>query len=548
LTSAIRLAKQYRSGLVASGLFLLALGVRLLYVRQAIQRDPSLGDPQGLWDSLYYHTRAQQLALGETPAVALDYLSPAYIQALGLVYRGFGPDPFSAIGFQALLGALSCVMLYVIGRRVFSESAGVIGAVLLAGFGPQVYYGGLLLSDTLVLGLNVAFLLALTPPRWTFSPARCAAAGVLLGFAVGARPNAILLLPVALLAMGLQARATPWRRHALLGTALLLGLAVGLSPFVYRNYEAIGQPLVLGATGGINLWKGNGPEATGTHVFMPSESRAGVGPQLREDVSNEDVLAESRDLTGRTIEYVKEHPGRAAGLLVKKAVLFFHSVEIGIRDQFYLARSMVPVLWLAPFTYGLIAPLGLAGMWLARRRGETVLLFGAFAVQFASLVLIFVLGRYRLVAAAILALFAGFALTTWARIGSERQWSRLLPSLGLAVLVAALTHIPLAEFPSHRGTSRRHMDIAEAYARKGRYDEAIQSFAAAAAAATREDSPVAGIAAARLGQAWMHITLGQMEAARLLLRPFMRPDEPHWLRERARILWELSFEEREAAD
>lgn len=537
------LAARARGWLVGSCLFALALGIRALYAIQAARSDPAFGVPHALADSLYYHRRASALALGETPQPLLDYLSPAYTLALSLIYRVAGPEPLVAIGVQCTLGALSCVMLYVIGRRVFSEASGVTAGLMLAGYGPQVYYGGLLLSDTLVLTLNLAFLLALVPPRGRLSLPRCGAAGALLGLAVGARPNAMLLLPVALLAIALQRTSRPWRRHALSVAALSLGLAVGLAPFAYRNYQAIGQPALLGATGGINFWKGNGPHATGTHVFLtPGESRAGVVFQLFGTASDEEVMAESREYTRRTIEYVREHPRRTLRLLLKKVVLFFHAVEIGIRDQFYFARFLSPMLWIAPLSFGVVAPLGLAGMWLARARREAVFLHAAFGAQLLSLVAVFVLGRYRLVAVAILALFAGFSLTSWAKAWHERASRGLLASLLVALVAAALIHVPLAEFPAERGFARRHQELALAWVAQERHRKAIQAFEAAAREASREAFPELAVAQARLGQAASHLALGEVEAARVLIRPFLESGQPEPIRVRARALWQRAAE------
>jgi 4-amino-4-deoxy-L-arabinose transferase-like glycosyltransferase len=539
-----RLSGTRRFCLVGAGLFLLGLGLRLLYVSRARAADPTFGNLQGLFDSLYYHRRASVLALGEVPQPALDYLSPLYTLALAAVYRVFGNEPLVAIGVQCVLGALSCVLLYAIGRRLFSEAAGIAAAVLLAAYGPHVYYGSLLLPEILVLVLHLVFLLALisprgrppSVPRWLFG-------GIVLGLAVGAKPNAILVLPAALLALLLQRDATPWRSCALAAGALALGLTLGLTPFALRNIEAVGEPALLGSTGGMNLWKGNGPLANGTHVFLPpGESQVLLQGQLFGQVTSEEILAASRDYTRRTIGYVMEEPGRTALLLVKKTALFFHAVELGIRDQFYFARSMAPVLWLAPFGFGLVAPLGLAGMWLARRRAEAALLYTVFAAQLLSIVAIFVLGRYRLVAVAMLMLFAGLALTTWARAWRERQWHALLPALAVALVSAVLIHLPWREFPPERGFASRYQEVATAYAVQERHREAIQAFEAAAQEAHREESPESHVGQARLGQAAAHLALGEVDRARVLIRPFLGAEVLGPLRRQALGLWARAAE------
>ena len=51
------------------------------------------------------------------------------------------------------------------------------------------------------------------------------------------------------------------------GAALALGIALVVAPFTARNLVVSGEPVLLSAAGGMNLWIGNHAEATG--LFAP---------------------------------------------------------------------------------------------------------------------------------------------------------------------------------------------------------------------------------------------------------------------------------------
>jgi hypothetical protein len=102
---------------------------------------------------------------------------------------------------------------------------------------------------------------------------------------------------------------------------------------------------------------------------------------------------------------VIERPARALALGAKKLLLFANAIELANRDRYYFARRYSPLLQLPLPSFGLIASLGLAGAAFAwRRRPRTALVYAFLAVQVASYVIVFVLARYRIVAAAALCL------------------------------------------------------------------------------------------------------------------------------------------------
>ena len=140
--------------------------------------------------------------------------APLYPHVLAAV----GVDPSLVRVVQAMLGALSCAILWLAGRAVWSPVPALAAGLTAAFYGPMIYFTGELLPVTwavfFVLGSMLVLLRAESgEASWLFF-----LGGVLLGLAVLCGAQALLLVPLVALWIG-------WRRR----NGLVVGLfAVGV--------------------------------------------------------------------------------------------------------------------------------------------------------------------------------------------------------------------------------------------------------------------------------------------------------------------------------
>ncbi len=461
-------------------LFALALGLRALHVFE-LQGGAWADERAFVSDSAYYDQSAREIAGGELVGDSPGFLSPLYCLFLGGVYALAGPSLLAAKLAQAFLGALSVALVHRAGRLVFGEPAGALAALLLALNGVLVYYTGLLLPDGLVLFWHALFLwLCVRRPPFGWN---ALAAGSALGLATATKANALLLL-LATLVWVLAA----FRDHALsarVRAALLLlaGAALAVFPITLQNYLATDRLVLVTTTGGRNLLKGNGPEATGTHTQLSFET-VNIGHYLDREVDVDQVLREDRELGALALETMAEDPLRAARLFGVKLLLFFNAMELGIRDDYAYARTQSALLALPLVPFALVAPLGLAGLCLfafADRRATLVTV--VLATQVASFVLVFVLARYRLPAIAALALFAGAALSLAASDLRARRFLR--PALTALIAAASLflVHLDVPGFERPASTAKQHAFVGDFHFRRGDDALALVEYEAALAQA-----------------------------------------------------------------
>ncbi len=445
-------------GLVPAAIFCLAFGLRFAFLLQ--MRGTPMRDyaelPRQQWfivDSAYYHQLGSSIARGDLIAPTAHFLSPLYCYFVGLVYAVFGVDLDGIRLAQCVIGSFSCVLLYWIGRQMFSEIVGIVSGLCFAIYGLHIYYTEIILPTVLVVFLNLTFLLlvSITPSKLT--PTRAAGAGVILGLAVLAKANSLLLVGVTIAVLWWQHRQAGRRRFARLAIPLVVGTFLAIAPIAVHNYVASGEFVLITTTAGRNLLKGNGPGANGAHIELaPTLAGAKLQFYLDGDVKPDQAARQSREMVTFTLKYMASQPIASAKLFAKKALLFLNERELFIRDNFYFAKRYSSVLSLPLPGFSLIGVLGLAGaLWGLRRWESAAHVYAMLLVQIASYTLVFVLARYRLVAVACLILFASRFLGDVIQIVVERRRGALALAAAVALGCALLVHISFAEFPYERG-------------------------------------------------------------------------------------------------
>lgn len=455
-------AAKWRRAASSVSIFGIAFTLRIIYLLD-LRTDPLRDDatfPWHVWamyDSAYYHQVAVSISQGEWLGPTAFYLSPLYCYFMGLVYAVFGVDLEWVRIAQALLGASSCVLLYWIGRQTFSEITGILSGLTLGVYGLHIYYTGMILPTVLVVFLNLLFLQLAMRVQRAPGIGRSAAAGLVLGLATAVKPNAILLLPVALLAYWLV-----WRRSSKgsirgCGVALVAGTLLSIAPFTLHNYLASGHVVLVTTTAGRNLLKGNGPNANGTYVELPEHlNGTPLSTYLKGKANPSTTVAESAALSLETWRHVKSHPLGSLKLLVKKGLLFFNHRELFIRDNFYFARRYSTLLSLPLPGFGLVGALGLTGAILGWRRWRaSLLVYAVLLAQLASYTLLFVLARYRLVAVCCLILFASNLVIDVGGQLRRRNLRALIVTTCALIGSAAVVSISFPEFKFDRGFDRQ---------------------------------------------------------------------------------------------
>jgi Flp pilus assembly protein TadD/4-amino-4-deoxy-L-arabinose transferase-like glycosyltransferase len=462
-------------------LFGAALLVRLLYLWQSAD-NPTFNSP--IVDSRTYHA----LALGwvERGEFSGQFLwQPVfYPYVLAALYKLCGPSLLAVKIVQLVLGSVTCVLTFRLGRRLFGRRAGLAAGLLVVFNGPLIFFEAEILSVGWAAFWSVVLVTLLldcaeTGGRWTFGTLGfCGALSVLT------RPTFLPFLAAGIAWAGWRqwrpggVRIDPQRSGNLrtAGGRLVLVLAGALSvlaPVSAFNHTRTGHLGILPASGGLNLYVGNNPDFERTVMTRPGyawqkltvaaawDSRNDEAGADSGDVSGVDIRGNSRDapwreqsaFLARVRHFMLEHPDQYLRGLGQKALHFLGSREIPRNVDVYAFRPWSTLLRLLVwrwgpfgFPFGLILPLALSGLVLAWRRTPAPIKLYVFLYA-AAIVLVFVSARYRTAMTPILAVLAGQgAFELWHRFRSgDRRAIGLIAIAGLALSLAITLPGPFAQ-------------------------------------------------------------------------------------------------------
>jgi tetratricopeptide (TPR) repeat protein len=433
------------------GLFLGALLLRIFFLLEAA------GSPffsYLIGDSRYYHDWALRIAGGDWLGDSTFWVDPLYAYVLGVIYAIFGPAPIVLLAVQAVLGALTAMIVYALGRRVFGEAAGFLAAALAALYDLLIFYDGVLLKTSMTTFLCALTLLALLRAGETGRLRYWILGGALAGLCCLARSSFLLFLPFAILWM-LSLNWKEKRPGFLLSLALfLLAAAVLIAPVTIRNHAVTRSFVLLTANLGQNLYLGNSPfNTTGTYTappFIREESE-----HEEQDWKRHAEMKEQRELTpsevsgfwvGKTLDWIAKDTGAFLSLLWKKVRLTWNRFEVPDNYDVYFYRREFSNILKIPFPgFGVVAPLALAGIviGLAGWRRRLLLYFALLALA-ALPTVFFIFARFRVPYVPLLCLFAAFFTITWIDWARARRWTRAALGALLLAGMALFVNFPIA--------------------------------------------------------------------------------------------------------
>ena len=381
--------KPSKKGLLVAAGLLLALGAGVgLRVAYAVKHAEELQGDEEVYDRL-----GRQLDehgyLGYGPDRLRSWRPPLYPAFVAGTYRILGDRPLNVKLVQAALSGLTIWIVFLLGRRMGSDTAGVAGALFFALAGFEIRHSAGLHPAT-VLALLLAFfaLIGLREPTLRRLLAQALIAGLVLHLQPG------LGIVVALWTIWILVRK--WELRSLgIAAAFVIATLICLLPWTFRNYRIHGEVVYVSTNGGLNLLKGNNPEATS--LPAPASYLESVRSEMPPELSE---VESDRWYRGRALSFMSDNPGRYLVLALARAVEWTvpaHVIEPGSG-------------W--PVTFGVVFPFAILGSVyvLYRRRTVSQILILVSAIAAPSILVGYPGPWFRAPAMPLLAALAGVGL------------------------------------------------------------------------------------------------------------------------------------------
>jgi len=249
---------------------------------------------------------------------------PLYPFFIAGVFKIFGiytkAAAFVLLGLNSVFSALTCVPIFKIARRIFSEKVAVGSAWAWALLPNVMFWSTRAIWETTLaaLLLSTIFWVALTfedrngsMPWIQF--------GLLWGIAALVNTSLLSFLP----ASGLWA----WYRRAKTGKRSLGGVVLAsvvflacITPWIVRNYETFGKFIFIRDNFGAELRLGNGPGANGTWMEYLHPTQNVYEMQKYESMGEIKYVAKRGH---EAIAYIQSDYARFASLCVKRFIYFW---------------------------------------------------------------------------------------------------------------------------------------------------------------------------------------------------------------------------------
>jgi len=357
--------------------FLARVGVRVYF-----------GEPY-FWENSYsgYYDLADTIVAGKGFCLGTTcaWWPPLYPLFLAVTALG-GKHYLLIVIPEALLGAGTALCAFLIARRLYGATAGLIAC------GVTAFYPYYVMHDTALQETGmVTFWTALS--IWLLiraSRSNGNGAWFLAGLALGAialtRASVAPVAAIALLWIVIWGARGSIRARLGNAATVVLALVVAVGPWLIRTYRLIGSAVLSSQTGRA-LWIGNNPETFSAYPDRSIDISTGnafatLSPADLDELDRyADHEMQSSDwYTRRALTFIRAHPGQT----LKGA---FRKLAAGFSWRLNPLRGRLAQLSYSIF-YVPVALLGMIGMFFERHRPEVSLIVMMF-IGFACVTVVF---------------------------------------------------------------------------------------------------------------------------------------------------------------
>jgi 4-amino-4-deoxy-L-arabinose transferase-like glycosyltransferase len=392
----------------------------------------------GTFDQISYHNLALRLiggygfTFGENwwpatragePTAHWSYLYTSY---LAFMYFIFGPHPLTARIIQAIMvGILHPLLVYLIGKKVFGETAGLLGAGLTAIYIYFIYYAGTLMTEpfyiTAILASIYFAIILVDPlsgePQGKYRSFNAIGLGLSLVAIILLRQLFLLFIPFLFAWIwwaGYRKKIEhPFKPVWIASVVLILSII----PVTVFNYKKFDRFVLLNTNAGFAFFWGNNPVYGTKFVPILTEDMGTYHDLIPAELLSLNEAALDQALLRLGIQFVIDDPVRYILLSISRIpsyFMFWPSSDSGIISN--ISRVFSFGIMMPFMIYGLILGIIRLPKKLGDLFASPIILLIGFTILYTLIhLLTWTLIRYRLPVDAVLLIFAGLAIESIVR-------------------------------------------------------------------------------------------------------------------------------------
>lgn len=433
--------------LIILSIFILALSVRLIYIYES-SANPSFLAPTV--DSGTYDSLARSMAEGKGMNYEFFWQPLFYPIFLSAVYLAGNSSMICAKVIQILLGCITCLLTYQLGKIIFNRRIGIIASVITALYGPLIFFEVELLASGWAAFWIVVLILLFVKTSSRKSLWLCVALGVCGALSILTRPTFLPFFAAASIWLAAKFYQTMdrWPRLILRLGAILASFLLIAIPVAVQNLRVTDHFGILPAAGGINFYIGNNPNYPETLTARPGWGWEEMTQLPEQNGVRGNMWEQQKYFNKRVINFVLTEPLTFLKGLVHKTTQFLSSREIPRNVDIYLftkwSRLLGLLVWKVGgfgFPFGALLPLALLG--LASYWRQIPMPLKLFLILYPlSIILVFVAARYRVPVIPVMTVLAAAGLLTLLRIIRTFYWRGIVIVGIFSTVLALLSSLP----------------------------------------------------------------------------------------------------------
>ena len=340
------------------------------------------------------------------PGIPTAQRTPIYPLFLSGIYFLFGHSYLAVRIMQSIIGSLTCIVIYLIGKKTVNKNVGFIAATISIFYPFFIYYTGYLLVETLftfLLAVAVYWLItSIEKPDWK----NLTLSGVFMGLAALCKPTAFAFIPFSVLGflviLGIR-KVSTYRNIGI----FLLFFTITLSPWVIRNHIVFQRIIPATTQLGFALLDGS--------LLFDAEHQW----RIEQEEQKNPILLKGKELneieqndyfTKEALKFIRNNPKYMMKLALRKFLKFWRLYPHTESIYTYKYSKTLLVL-VSLLSYGLLLLFSIVGIIFSIRKWRQFAFFYGLIVSFTIIHLLFWSQiRYRLPIMPYMIVFAAFGL------------------------------------------------------------------------------------------------------------------------------------------
>jgi len=465
--------------LITFTIFLIAFCVRFINL-ETVKNNPYFDYP--IMDENYHDVWAQEIAEGNVFVNVPFYRAPAYPYFLGFIYSIFGHGYYIPRLIGIIIGSLSCVLIYLVGKELFKPNIGILAALLACFYSMFLYFDSMLLTTNLEVFFCLFGILWLLFWLKTKKNLHLVLFGILWGLASITRPNFLIFVPIFVFYLLFSFNKEPLKKRLQFVIIFFIGVVPALVAVILINIFAGKDTVWVAWNGGINFYLGNNQYANGWSATSPELDATWWGGYRDAIIIAEQKMGQkllpsqiSNYWFKQGFDYIVSKPLDWAGLMLKKIYLMFNSFEISNNQNIQSFILFSPLMRIPLLNYGLIISLAIWGIVCSDKKRVVIIIF-LFMLSYAlSIVLFFVNARYRMPLVPFLLIFAAVAVLWIIQKFVEKKYKHAVLSI---FIIGGLFVFANSDFYGTHSVdyNRIQVSLGNRFSESGEYNRAVQEF------------------------------------------------------------------------